>query len=155
MTRVIMILMLLTINAFLTGCPDYRDYYRQQGIPELHILALEYDNKKKAQAVKDARKLLRGGADVNVRDKHGQTALHSAVHWNWRMVAALLEYGADVNARDKDGVTALHMAAEVGNEKAVKALVAGGADVKAKNKKGWTPRDVAKNNTIINLLDGR
>ena len=70
-------------------------------------------------------------------------------------VKTLLESGADVNAKDKEGGTALLDAARRGHGAVVTALLEYGADVNAKEKDGGTPRDVAKNNNIIQLLDGR
>ena len=71
-------------------------------------------------------------------------------------VKTLLESGADVQAKEKKkGWTALHWAAYKGHGAVVTALLEYGADVNAKKKDGRTPRDVAKNNNIIQLLDGR
>mmetsp|Transcript_19795 Transcript_19795/g.39846 ORF Transcript_19795/g.39846 Transcript_19795/m.39846 type:complete len:158 (+) Transcript_19795:1119-1592(+) len=54
------------------------------------------------------------GANVNVRNCYGQTALHLAA---WRgslgVFEFLLENGADVHATDNDGLNALHWVAGV------------------------------------------
>jgi hypothetical protein len=48
--------------------------------------------------------LLRNGADPNLRDKRGRTALmYAAEADNLELVKVLLNHGADVNAQDKDG----------------------------------------------------
>ena len=47
----------------------------------------------------------------------------------------------------------MHGAALEGHGPVVEALLKGGADVKAKTSDGRTPRDVAKHNNIIHLLD--
>ena len=55
-----------------------------------------------------AQLLLEWGADVNVRDGDGNTALMFAAYNSHReMVALLLRAGADVHAVNRDGLTAL------------------------------------------------
>ena len=49
--------------------------------------------------------------------------------------------------------TALQGAADAGEVDVVKVLIEGGADVEAQEKDGRTPRDVAKDEGIIRLLD--
>ena len=52
--------------------------------------------------VEMVRQLLRTGADVNARDRHGQTALMLAAHRGYReMVETLVEGGADLNRTAK------------------------------------------------------
>ncbi len=69
-------------------------------------------------------------ADVNARDKHGNTALHMA-QWNGLTEVAelLLLKGADVNAKTKGGWTTLQMAAERGRQPFVVLLLRHKADV--------------------------
>ena len=63
------------------------------------------DRGRNADRVRD---LLDRGADVNVRNHKGQTALHCAAKAGFAdLVALLLDRGADVQATDHDGVTAL------------------------------------------------
>ena len=58
--------------------------------------------------VQRVRDLLDRGADVNVRNHKGQTALHCAAKAGFEpIVALLLERGADVNAKDHKGATPL------------------------------------------------
>lgn len=80
-----------------------------------------------------AESLLQGGADPNIRDSHGYTALHwAARHRQLRMVQRLIAHGADVNARTKSGLTVLMMAVPGGSAAVVKLLMGHGADVNAK-----------------------
>jgi len=54
--------------------------------------------------------LLASGADINARNKDGDTPLLLAAEYcvgDTNMAGFLIAYGADVNARDKRGYTAL------------------------------------------------
>ena len=100
---------------------------------------------------------IKAGADVNVRDKDGATALMLAAKNNTNpdVVKALLAAGADVNMRDsKYGVTALMAAAEDNtNPDVVKALLATVADVNARDEYGWTALMIAaRNNTNSDVV---
>lgn len=60
---------------------------------------------------KAIRLLLAAGADINRRDKTGQTALHGAARWGWAKVASfLVEQRADLFVKDAQGFTALDVA---------------------------------------------
>jgi ankyrin repeat protein len=86
--------------------------------------------------------LLDRGADPNVRDKRGETALHKAVIFDspdHAAMRALLKRGADVNAKGDDGGTPLHLAAYLSRATSVEALLAAGADPNARDRLGETP----------------
>jgi ankyrin repeat protein len=87
------------------------------------------------------RALLKQGADVNVTQGDGLTALHwAAIKGDADLAHTLLVAGAHVHAATRLGAyTPLHMAAEIGSAPTVAALVKGGADVNARTATGATP----------------
>ena len=79
------------------------------------------------------RLLLDKGADPNVRNEAGATALMWAAN-DLEKTRLLLDRGADVNARSEDSRTALLIAAgQFGSREVVKLLLDRGADTKAKS----------------------
>jgi ankyrin repeat protein len=83
--------------------------------------------------VESVRFLLANGADPNIRNEAGATALMWAVD-DFEKTRLLLERGADVNARSDDGRTPLLIAAGMlGNKAVVKFLLDRGANLSAKS----------------------
>lgn len=79
---------------------------------------------------------LKNGADVNLQDKDGDTALiWASIRGNLDVFRTLIENKADVNAKDKSDRTVLIWAS---SNDVVKTLIDNGADVNAKDKSGWT-----------------
>jgi len=128
----------------------------------LHSAALYAD-------VEVVQKLLDLGADVNVRNKAGETPLDFVsrarskfrsvpMHPIWLVNVAqiLLDHGADINARRTyDNRTPLHAAANDGCIEVVRVLLEHGANVGAEDKRGRTPFLLAKEfgrDEIMNLL---
>jgi ankyrin repeat protein len=73
---------------------------------------------------------LRAGADVDARDRYGQTALMLAAHRGHReIVQALAEAGADLNVAAKYNLTALMLAIVAGHAAAARTLARAGADL--------------------------
>ena len=64
-----------------------------------------------AEALATAERLLDAGADINLSDDLGQTALHGAAYRGWNeLVTFLVGRGADLSAADIDGATPLDAA---------------------------------------------
>lgn len=128
-------------------------------------LTMKYYATQAADEVKDKRansnileKLIAYGADVNIKNKNGITALmYGAQTDNDNTVQMLINAKADVNAEDKDGCTALIYA--VGSAKCVSKLLSAGADVNKFSKNGYDAlkRAIDYNNadTICTLIDNR
>ncbi|XP_062585229.1 uncharacterized protein LOC134246896 [Saccostrea cucullata] len=87
--------------------------------------------------------LLKNGADVNVCNEDGVTALMVATEETQNIrdkrISALIEHGADVNAQDKFGKTALHRATENFHLNVINILLSNGADVNLTDKEGVCP----------------
>jgi ankyrin repeat protein len=76
------------------------------------------------------RRLLTAGADINARDRYGQTALMIAALGGVSSVVRLLvENGAALNHTAKYGLSALMLAVIGGHVDIVRALVEAGADL--------------------------
>jgi ankyrin repeat protein len=90
--------------------------------------------------------LLAAGADPNVTDANGATALHlAAAAGNPDAVSALLEKGANPNVRESEwGQTPLIFAAEANRAAAIKVLVAKGADATIHSKMVNLNEDAAR-----------
>ncbi len=100
--------------------------------------AVEHGNGEMVQT------LLGAGADINLKNKSGQTALmHLGEHSTEKMVWDLVAAGAKLNQRDDEGNSALMNVAAVDNKDVLQALLEAGAKVNAKNKEGETALMVA------------
>lgn len=83
-------------------------------------------NEGDAEAV---RKMLAGGADVDARDRHGQTGLMvAALRGHTDVVRQLVEAGADLDHTAKYRLSALMLAVISGHVEIVRMLVQAGAN---------------------------
>lgn len=61
--------------------------------------------------IRQVKKCIKRGDDLNALDEEGYTALHWAVEEGYfEITKLLLDCGADINQRDKGGLTPLHLA---------------------------------------------
>ena len=105
----------------------------------------------KGEHPEEVQRLLALGADINVQNYKGKTALHCAAKAGFlKVINLLIEKGATVDATDNNGETPLFEAIRStikNGEKqraALEALLVKGADPNLKNRKGLTPLQVAK-----------
>ncbi|CAG0902331.1 unnamed protein product [Cyprideis torosa] len=97
-----------------------------------------------------AKVLLKNKAQVNVKDKEGQTPLLLATALDRHSIAeVLLAHGADPNILDSYKLTPLHVAIELGLHSHLEILLAHGADVLAVDMFGKTPIAKAKSKEMI------
>ncbi|XP_071144219.1 oxysterol-binding protein-related protein 1-like isoform X2 [Mytilus edulis] len=90
----------------------------------------------------------------NQKSNRGWSPLHLAVYFGHTAVAKLLlEHDADVNIVNSVGDTPLHRAAYTGRHEAVTLLVQHKADIHVINAEGFSPKDVARNKDINQLLE--
>ena len=95
-----------------------------------------------AKSERGPKKPAAPGADLEARDRRGETLLHRAViEGRAEAVTALLEAGADPNARNVICMTPLHYAAGLWRSEAGAALLKAGADPAARDEDGNLPFD--------------
>ncbi len=88
---------------------------------------------KEGARVRCVRLLAEAGANVNERDKDGNTPLHATFLTD--VEEELLRLGAEVNARNNDGETPIFTTVD---DDAIPLLIKHGADLNVRNKKGET-----------------
>lgn len=117
------------------------------GMTALSLASIEYGN------LEMIKYLLEKGADINVKNEDGSTALMTAsMYGNLEIIKYLIENGADINAKDNDGSTALIYASKWGNLETVEYLVKNGADINIKDIENKTALDWAANSRIEEVL---
>jgi len=89
--------------------------------------------------IEAVKQYLAAGADVNAKNKVGQTPLHLAVANDHKeIIELLIAKDADLNAKDVWEGTPLYEAASKAHKEIAELLIANGADVNA-SIYGWTP----------------
>ncbi|WP_288905251.1 ankyrin repeat domain-containing protein [uncultured Sneathiella sp.] len=126
--------------------PNIRDLKK---IPLLHHAAM-------AGLPKTVRALIRHGAQVDLPDPFGNTALMQAAAYGSTAAAEILiEGGADIDEENRQGETPLIKAAKTGNTEVVKLLLEKGATLDLTDFTGRTALDHAKQNRhpdVVRLL---
>jgi len=109
----------------------------------------DWENAIKRGDARAVRALLDRGADVDARDRYGQTGLMLAAHaGRLEVVAALIEHGASLDVTAKFGLSATMLAAVGGHPEVARLLAGAGADLSLKGTgapgfAGKTARDLA------------
>ena len=116
---------------------ETRDFFDET--PLITAAGLEYS------MTDNAKYLLKAGADIQAENKHGKTALMTAVFsQNMELIKTLLKAGAPVDQKAKDGNTALVAMIGMGQEREkekiaiMKILLDAGANINEPNKEGDT-----------------
>ena len=96
------------------------------------------------------RAMVRDGADVNARDKNGETPLHLVT--DRALAQALIDAGADITARTRFSSTPLHTACMDDKEEIIECLIHAKADVNALSDDEITPLHLAQSAAAVKLL---
>ncbi|GMS80449.1 hypothetical protein PENTCL1PPCAC_2624, partial [Pristionchus entomophagus] len=97
-----------------------------EGRTPLHLLAMADRGAKSSEQIeKDARTLIDNGADVNIKDNDGNTALHLALkHNRFSIVKILLEH-PNINVKLVNNIeqTAIHICASLNDIRSLDAIL--------------------------------
>ena len=96
--------------------------------------------------------LLQRGANLNILDEIGRSALHRAAEGGRIHIAdLLLKHGADVDLPNSSGDSALSLASYKGQIEMLRLLLQHGADVNFKNETGFSPLHRAAQNGHLDV----
>ena len=103
----------------------------------LGVAAAGYDS---VNAINAIDLLIKKGADPNLKNDYGKTALMASIssnwYWNQMVTQTLLNKGAQLDQKDNDGDSALMLSIE--NSKALDFLIQSGANVNIQANDGYT-----------------
>ena len=101
----------------------------------------------------EVHRLLYQGADINSKDKYGNTPLiWASLYGHLHVVRILIGRGSDVDLPNNDKSTALMKASQEGHLKIVNELLVTNAKVDLKNKKGWTSLMYASDKEQLDIV---
>jgi ankyrin repeat protein len=115
---------------------EARDFQGRTAVFSAAEYRYDVEDTARAECV---RLLAQSGADVNARDRDGNTPLHET--FLGPVEEELLKLGADVNARNNNGETPIFTTVD---DTAVSLFIAHGADLTIRNNKGETVFEAAK-----------
>lgn len=144
---------------------EFKNWLKTEGMQDLHkmsvpkLKSLDSNNtpwlfvallRENTQFVEN---LLSSGADINIQDNDGLSALHFAVLGRRKeMVNLLISHGAEFNLQDWMGYTPLAYAVENGFTDIVKILLNADVDVNLDNGSGITPISIAVENGFTEIV---
>jgi len=138
------------------------DIKHPYGVTPLHlavccgygIIGLDCISKKIRNYENVTKLLISNGADVNAKDKEGNSPLYYiAMNGNCKIAELLISNGADVNAKNTKGITPLHRAVKEGHTQIVEILLLEGADANIGKIQGMTPIKYAKKKGFGDIAD--
>lgn len=106
--------------------------------------------------LKAIEQAISAGANINIRNPKGLSALHLAIINNRiNIVKKLLSYKDNINLNisDKFGYSVLHEATKRQSSESIKLLLDSGADTEIENNDNQTPLQLAKSYLKYNLTD--
>ncbi|CAL4102278.1 unnamed protein product, partial [Meganyctiphanes norvegica] len=105
-------------------------------------------------AVDEMQSLLKAGANSNMANHDGLTAMHQCcIDGSIEMVSLLLKARANVNLTDRDLWTPLHAAATCGHLQICQMLIKAGANLTAVNGDGDMPYDITEDEETLQYLE--
>ncbi|MFA9262540.1 MAG: ankyrin repeat domain-containing protein [Undibacterium sp.] len=112
---------------------ENRNFAELRKKAELDCTTMPYHCAIKEGGVEEISALKTSGADIDSRDRFGNTPLLYAISWNTSVVDRLLELGADPNIPNEQGLAPLQQSLNLDKYILAEKLVAHGAnpDVKA------------------------
>lgn len=98
------------------------------------------------------KNLVSRGADVNAKDRYGDTALMIAsIKGDSEIIRYLIDKGADVNTQNTEGNTALIYAAGIEKIDSAKQLLEMGANPQIQNNQGKTALEIAESHQLSKI----
>ncbi len=137
------ILLLLSLTYPLNAMLEQQSTLNQKLMHLINELKIIYGALSHPQdSIKQLKKLVDDGADINSHNIHGDTPLTSTISYGPEgLMDALITLGADVNIESDDGLTEtpLHKAVHRKSASRVKKLISAGANIEAGNRLKQTP----------------